>query len=175
MTTRILLMFSVLTLLAPGALLAGAADTAPVVRYSVEGTYENVRDDLVNAITGRGLVIDHNSHVAKMLDRTGKDLGTTITLLLIAAVVLWVAGLETSYLWKLGLAGALLALLLLTQRRLHSVACPLPNRFHSQPVLSVPLPVVARPKVSSCINHVVQVYIIRKQARSSNRTSKQVC
>lgn len=77
MTTRILLMFSVLTLLAPGALLAGAADTAPVVRYSVEGKYENVRDDLVNAITGRGLVVDHNSHVAKMLDRTGKDLGTT--------------------------------------------------------------------------------------------------
>ena len=33
MTTRILLMFSVLTLLAPGALLAGAADNAPVVRY----------------------------------------------------------------------------------------------------------------------------------------------
>jgi len=77
MTTRILLMFSALTLLAPGALLAGAADTAPVVRYSVEGKYENVREDLINAITGRGLVVDHNSHVAKMLDRTGQDLGTT--------------------------------------------------------------------------------------------------
>jgi len=77
MTTRILLMFSVLALLAPGALLAGTADTAPVVRYSVEGKYENVREDLINAITGRGLVVDHNSHVAKMLDRTGQDLGTT--------------------------------------------------------------------------------------------------
>lgn len=36
-----------------------------------------MRDDRVNAITGRGLVIDHNSHVGKMLDRTGKDLGAT--------------------------------------------------------------------------------------------------
>ena len=77
MTMRILLTFSVFTLLVPGALPANAADTAPAVRYSVEGKYEYVRDDLINAITGRGLVIDHNSHVAKMLDRTGKDLGTT--------------------------------------------------------------------------------------------------
>ena len=77
MAMRILLTFSVLTMLVPGALLAGATDTAPMVRYSVEGKYDNVRDDLINAITGRGLVIDHNSHVAKMLDRTGKDLGTT--------------------------------------------------------------------------------------------------
>jgi cell division protein FtsW len=41
----------------------------------------------------------------------GKDLGTTITLLLIAAVVLWVAGLQASYLRKLGLATALVAAL----------------------------------------------------------------
>ncbi len=77
MTKRILLTFSALTLLVPYSLLADAADTAPVVRYAVEGKYEYVRDDLINAITARGLVIDHNSHVAKMLDRTGKDLGTT--------------------------------------------------------------------------------------------------
>ena len=77
MTYRTLLTFSVFSLLAPGSLPAGAADIAPVVRYSVEAKYENARDDLINAITGRGLVIDHNSHVAKMLDRTGKDLGTT--------------------------------------------------------------------------------------------------
>jgi uncharacterized protein (DUF302 family) len=77
MTMRILLTFSVLALFAPAALLAGATDTAPVVRYAVEAEYENARDDLINAITGRGLVVDHNSHVARMLDRTGKDLGTT--------------------------------------------------------------------------------------------------
>jgi uncharacterized protein (DUF302 family) len=75
MTMRILLTLSVLALLAPS--MAGAADATAVVRYSVEGTFDNVREDLVNAITGRGLVVDHNSHVARMLDRTGKDLGTT--------------------------------------------------------------------------------------------------
>jgi uncharacterized protein (DUF302 family) len=77
MTMRILLTCSVLALFAVGALPANAADADPIVRYSAEGKYENVRDDLINAITGRGLVIDHNSHVARMLDRTGKDLGTT--------------------------------------------------------------------------------------------------
>jgi hypothetical protein len=66
-----------LCLLIPCATLAGPPDTSPIVRYTVEGKFENARDDLVNAITGRGLVIDHNSHVAKMLDRTGQDLGTT--------------------------------------------------------------------------------------------------
>mgnify|MGYP005613737481 FL=1 len=78
MTMRTLPMFSVLALLVTGSLPALAADTGtPVVRYAVEGKYEDVRDDLINAITGRGLIVDHNSHVARMLDRTGKDLGTT--------------------------------------------------------------------------------------------------
>ena len=77
MTYRTLLTFSVFSLLVPGSLPAGAAESPVIVRYAVEGNYEYVRDDLINAITGRGLVIDHNSHVAKMLDRTGKDLGTT--------------------------------------------------------------------------------------------------
>jgi len=52
-----------------------AANTGPIVRYSAKAKFENVRDDLANAITGHGLVVDHISHVAKMLDRTGKDLG----------------------------------------------------------------------------------------------------
>jgi hypothetical protein len=33
----------------------------------------------MNAITGRGFVVDHNSHISAMLDRTGKDLGATKT------------------------------------------------------------------------------------------------
>jgi hypothetical protein len=57
--------------------MAWAADADPTVRYSARARFENVRDDLVSAITGRGLVIDHNSHIGKMLDRTGKDLGAT--------------------------------------------------------------------------------------------------
>ena len=77
MNMRLLLSLPFLALFASGTLLAADTDSTPIVRYAVEGKYENVRDDLVNAITGRGLVIDHNSHVGKMLDRTGKDLGTT--------------------------------------------------------------------------------------------------
>lgn len=77
MGMRIVITFSVLTLLVPCSLPAGASDAGPVVRYSAEIAYEYARDDLINAITARGLVIDHNSHVARMLDRTGKDLGTT--------------------------------------------------------------------------------------------------
>jgi len=56
---------------------ADAKDTAPIVRYSAKAKFENAREDLVIAITGQGLVIDHNSHIANMLDRTGKDLGKT--------------------------------------------------------------------------------------------------
>lgn len=77
MAMKNLLALTVFALLAPFSLLADAADTSPMVRYAVEEKFENARDDLMNAITGRGLVIDHNSHVAKMLDRTGKDLGKT--------------------------------------------------------------------------------------------------
>jgi uncharacterized protein (DUF302 family) len=76
MTYRRASLLLTLCLLIPYATLAGPPDSSPIVRYTVQGKFENVRDDLVNAITGRGLVIDHNSHVAKMLDRTGKDLGT---------------------------------------------------------------------------------------------------
>lgn len=77
MKKHTLIPFFALTLLAPYALLAGAADHSPVVRYSAEQKYEYVRDDLINAINSRGFVIDQNSHVGMMLDRTGKDLGTT--------------------------------------------------------------------------------------------------
>ena len=77
MTRQTLLLLFALTLLASFSQLAGAADPAPVVRYSAEQKYEYVRDDLINAINSRGFVIDQISHVGQMLDRTGKDLGTT--------------------------------------------------------------------------------------------------
>jgi hypothetical protein len=66
-----------LLLYMPCATLAGPPVTTAIVHYSANVKYANARDDLVNAITNRGLVIEHNSHVAKMLDRTGQDLGTT--------------------------------------------------------------------------------------------------
>ena len=50
--------------------------------YSSEGDFEFVTQDIKIAIQNRGLVIDHTSHIAEMLDRTGKDLGTPTQLYL---------------------------------------------------------------------------------------------
>jgi cell division protein FtsW len=58
-------------------------------------------------LSGAGLILA----VLGALVMAGKDLGTTITLLLIAAVVLWVAGLPTRYFWKLALAAVLVVVL----------------------------------------------------------------
>ena len=54
-----------------------AADPHPVVHYTKQGKFEDVRDDLKLAIEGKGLVIDYQSHVNDMLERTGKDVGST--------------------------------------------------------------------------------------------------
>lgn len=45
--------------------------------YKKQGKYEDVKQDIEIAITNRGLVVDHASHIGAMLDRTGKDLGTS--------------------------------------------------------------------------------------------------
>ena len=55
---------------------AHAADPSPVVSYARKAKLENVRDDLRAAIVGKGLVIDYESHVNRMLERTGKDVGS---------------------------------------------------------------------------------------------------
>ena len=71
------------TLLALLLPLAGCAPPAPqlpesdITRYSREAKFEDVREDLVIAIQNRGLVVDHTSYINNMLERTGKDLGTT--------------------------------------------------------------------------------------------------
>ena len=49
----------------------------PTVTYSKKGAkFEDVREDLKLAIEGRGLVIDFTSFVNRMLERTGKDVGS---------------------------------------------------------------------------------------------------
>lgn len=52
------------------------ADPHPIVSYSKAAKFDDVRDDLKLAIEGRGLVIDHQSFVGRMLERTGKDVGS---------------------------------------------------------------------------------------------------
>lgn len=55
---------------------AFAADPAALVTYSKQGRFEEVRDDLKLAIEGKGLVIDYQSYLNRMLERTGKDVGS---------------------------------------------------------------------------------------------------
>ena len=53
------------------------ADPNPIVTYSKAGKFDDVHEDLKLAIEGRGLVIDYESHVNRMLERTGKDVGSS--------------------------------------------------------------------------------------------------
>ena len=67
-----------LALLAALCLTAMPAAAQPVVTYSKVGAkFDDVRDDLKAAIESRGLVVDYESHIARMLDRTGKDVGSS--------------------------------------------------------------------------------------------------
>jgi uncharacterized protein (DUF302 family) len=45
------------------------------VTYKVKGHFEDVRDQVREAITGKGIKINNVSHIGEMLIRTGKDLG----------------------------------------------------------------------------------------------------
>ena len=55
-----------------------AALAQPVVSYTRTGAkFEDVRDDLKQAIESRGLVIDYQAQIGKMLERTGADVGST--------------------------------------------------------------------------------------------------
>ena len=52
------------------------AEPHPIVTYSKTAKFEDVRDDVKLAIEGKGLVIDYQSFVNRMLERTGKDVGS---------------------------------------------------------------------------------------------------
>jgi len=52
------------------------ADPHPVVTYSKRAKFDDVRDDLKLAIEGKGLVVDYQSFVGRMLERTGRDVGS---------------------------------------------------------------------------------------------------
>ena len=56
------------------------APVSPVVRYSSDAKFDTVRDDVQNAILAKGLVIDQTSYIAKMLDRTRKDVGGSMVI-----------------------------------------------------------------------------------------------
>jgi hypothetical protein len=56
---------------------AGPAGADHLKLYTTTRDFDTVKEDVEIAITNRGLVIDHISHIGAMLERTGKDLGTT--------------------------------------------------------------------------------------------------
>lgn len=57
------------------ALSAIAAESDPVAQVEVRGTFDDVKQMLVLAIENHGLVVNHESPVGEMLERTGKDIG----------------------------------------------------------------------------------------------------
>lgn len=55
----------------------GPALAQELKTYRKASTYADVKFDLTNAITNRGLVTDSNGNLGAMLERTGKDVGST--------------------------------------------------------------------------------------------------
>jgi uncharacterized protein (DUF302 family) len=64
-------------ILALSATVATAQGSGPLVSYTKPGKFEDVREDLKAAIESKGLVIDYNSQVNRMLERTGADVGSS--------------------------------------------------------------------------------------------------
>ena len=56
--------------------LATTANATPVVSKTT-GTFEEIKENLTNALTNRGMVVNNIAHIGDMLARTGKDLGKT--------------------------------------------------------------------------------------------------
>jgi len=59
---------------------AGPAVAEGITSYSLDGTFEDATFATESAIVGRGLVIDHVSHVGDMLARTAEDVGSDVEL-----------------------------------------------------------------------------------------------
>ncbi|MFW5655862.1 MAG: DUF302 domain-containing protein [Roseicyclus sp.] len=60
--------------------LAGPARAQDVITYAFDGSFEDAAFAVENTIVNRGLVIDFVSHVGDMLNRTGADMGSDVTI-----------------------------------------------------------------------------------------------
>lgn len=74
--TRILALALSLGFLAGGLSPAVATEPDHLKLYTSKRGFDIVKEDVEIAITNKGLVIDHTSHIGAMLDRTGKDIGS---------------------------------------------------------------------------------------------------
>jgi hypothetical protein len=58
-----------------------AAESRSDVRsYAVKDNFEGVKQEVIDAIIKRGLVIDYTAHIGAMLARTAKDVGASKTI-----------------------------------------------------------------------------------------------
>jgi uncharacterized protein (DUF302 family) len=64
-------------ILLAGLSVACPAQAQSVVEAKATGTFEEIKQLLMVAIEGQGLVVNHVATVGAMLERTGKDLGAT--------------------------------------------------------------------------------------------------
>lgn len=67
------------TVVALGLLAAtsAAAQSDAVVEVKARGSFDDVKQMLVLTIENRGLVVNHESQVGQMLERTGRDIGAS--------------------------------------------------------------------------------------------------
>ena len=67
------------TIAAVGLLAAtsAAAQTEAVIEVKARGSFDDVKQMLVLTIENRGLVVNHESQVGQMLERTGRDIGAS--------------------------------------------------------------------------------------------------
>jgi uncharacterized protein (DUF302 family) len=54
-----------------------AAEPGAVTTVTTKAKFDDVKDDVTNAVAKRGLVVDYTAHIGAMLDRTAKDVGAT--------------------------------------------------------------------------------------------------
>jgi uncharacterized protein (DUF302 family) len=67
---------SIASLFATLCLVSAGVAAQPVVSYSKAGAkFSDIHDNLKTAIEAKGFVVDYESHISQMLERTGKDLG----------------------------------------------------------------------------------------------------
>jgi uncharacterized protein (DUF302 family) len=62
------------------AAVAVQAQAQEVISYPFDGSFDDAAFGVETAIVGRGLVVDHVSHVGEMLARTAADVGSDVEL-----------------------------------------------------------------------------------------------
>jgi uncharacterized protein (DUF302 family) len=60
--------------------LASFGGAQSVVEVEAKGSFDEIKALLIVAIENQGLVVDHQSKVGEMLERTGRDLGASRTI-----------------------------------------------------------------------------------------------